>query len=240
MRRRDLAEHGVKQRLHVGAGFALGQGRPAIEAAGKNDREVELFFGRAELVEQLESLIDDPVRTCARTVDLVDHHDDLVTQRQRLLGHEARLRHRAFDRVNQQECAVNHRQHALDLATKVGVAGGIDDVDPGALVSDRTVLGEDGDAALFFDVVAVHHPLADLLVRGEGARLLEQAVDEGRLAVVNVGNDGDIAKTGVRAGSHESCLKSPARKWPRKVNVAGGSRAKKLTCYFTAPQHRRI
>src|SRR5207244_3784331 len=51
------------------------------------------------------------------------------------------------------------------------------------------------NAALALDVVRVHHPLGDVLVRGKGARLLQQLVDQGGFAVVDVGDDGDIAKS---------------------------------------------
>jgi hypothetical protein len=105
--------------------------REAVQAGGVDDREVELLFGGAELVEEVEGVVDHPVRTGARTVDLVDHDDGLEAQRQRLAGHEAGLRHRAFDGIDQQQHAVDHRQHALDFTAEVGVARGVDDVDVG-------------------------------------------------------------------------------------------------------------
>ena len=43
------------------------------------------------------------------------------------------------------------------------------------------------------DVVRVHDPLGDLLVRGEGAGLAQQLVDQRGLAMVDVGDDGDVA-----------------------------------------------
>ena len=77
---------------------------------------------------------------------------------------------------------------------EIGVAGGVDDVDAGVLPDDRGRLGEDGDAALALEIVRIHHPFGDALVLAEGAGLLEQLVDEGRLAVVDVGDDGDVAE----------------------------------------------
>jgi hypothetical protein len=59
---------------------------------------------------------------------------------------------------------------------------------------DRGVLREDGDPALALEVVGIHHPLDEVLVRGEGARLLQQLVDQGRFAVVDVGDDGDVSE----------------------------------------------
>ena len=57
----------------------------------------------------------------------------------------------------------------------------------------RQVLGQDGDAPLALQRVGVHHPLLHLLVLAEGARLAQHVVDQRRLAVVDVGDDGDIA-----------------------------------------------
>jgi hypothetical protein len=41
-------------------------------------------------------------------------------------------------------------------------------------VFDRAVLGEDGDPALALDVVAVHHPLGQMLELGESPGLHEE------------------------------------------------------------------
>ena len=77
---------------------------------------------------------------------------------------------------------------------------GIDDVDVDTVVIDRRILGENGDAALFFDIARVHDALVHLLVRGKGAGLAEQLVDQRGFTVVNVSNDGDVANS---AGGHE-------------------------------------
>ena len=69
----------------------------------------------------------------------------------------------------------------------------IDDIDVGTLVVDGGVLGKNRDATFPFQVVGVHHPLVHLLVFAEGSGLTEELVDQRGLAVVNVGNDGDVA-----------------------------------------------
>jgi hypothetical protein len=61
------------------------------------------------------------------------------------------------------------------------------------VIADRAVLREDRDPALALEVVAVHHPLGHVLVLGERARLDQQLVDERGLAVVDVGDDRDVA-----------------------------------------------
>ena len=98
-----------------------------------------------------------------------------------------------FGGVDQQHDAVHHRQHALDLAAEVGVARRVDDVDQDVAVVDGGVLGQDGDAALALELVAVHGPLGHPLVGAEDAGLPEHGVDQRGLAVVDVGDDGDVA-----------------------------------------------
>ena len=90
--------------------------------------------------------------------------------------------------------AVDHGQAPLDLAAEVGVAGGVDDVDLDAAVAHRGVLGQDGDALLPLEVAGVHDPVDHLLVGAERAGLAQHGVDQRRLAVVDVGHDGDVAE----------------------------------------------
>src|SRR5690606_22000858 len=147
---------------------------------------------------QVERLVVHPVRVGVGAVDLVDAQDGLQAHLERLGQHEFGLRHDAFLGVDQQHAAVDHAQDALDLAAEVGVAGGVDDVDPGlarlAVPHYRGALGQDGDAPLTLLVVGVHGALDGRLVGAEHARLGEKLIDEGGLAVVDVGDDGDVAQ----------------------------------------------
>ncbi len=167
--------------------------RVAVDGARVDDREVELRVVGAEVEHELEHLVDDLVRARAGTVDLVDDDHRLEPVLERVLEHEARLRHRALESVDDEQAPVGHLQDALDLAAEVGVARGVDDVDLGVVVADRDVLGEDRDAALALLVVGVEHALGDLLVVSEYVGRLEEPVDQRGLAVVDVGDDGDVA-----------------------------------------------
>src|SRR5262249_25141425 len=66
--------------------------------------------------------------------------------------------------------------------------------DAGVLPLHRRRLGENGDAALALQIVGVHRALGNPLVFAERAGLLQQAVDQRGLAMVDVGDDGDVAK----------------------------------------------
>ena len=127
-------------------------------------------------------------------VDLVDHHDDPVAQLQGLAEDEAGLGHGALRGVHQQDDAVDHLQDALHLAAKVGVARGVHNIDFHAVVLHGGVLGHDGDAPLPLQVVGVHDPLHGGLVLPVDAALLEHLVHQRGLAVVHVGDDGDVSQ----------------------------------------------
>ena len=65
---------------------------------------------------------------------------------------------------------------------------------------DRRLLGEDRDALLALEVARVQHAIDDGLVRAERTGLAEHRVHERGLAVVDVGDDGDVAEVGADRG----------------------------------------
>ncbi len=191
--RHALDDHLV-QRRHVLGHIVRVIAGDAVERRGVDHRKIQLFVVGAQVVEQVEHLVHDPVRPGARAVDLVDHHDRLQALLEGLGGHEPRLRHGAVHRVHQQQHRVHHRQDALDLAAEIGVARGVDDIDAVVVPLDGGVLRQDGDTALLFLVVGVHDPLGALVLAVQGAGLLQQLVHQRGLAVVDVGDNGDVAK----------------------------------------------
>ena len=87
----------------------------------------------------------------------------------------------------------------LSTRAEVGVAGCVDDVDPDRLVAirvvqrDSRVFRKDGDAALTLQLVGIHDALTHLGLLVEGVGLLEHGVDQCSFAMVNMGDDGDVA-----------------------------------------------
>ena len=107
----------------------------------------------------------------------------------------------AFAGIHQQHDAVHHLQSAFDLASEVAVAGCVHDVDLHIVIEDGGVLGQNGDAALALQVIGVHDPLDDVLIGAESAALLQHSVNQRGLAVVNVGDNGDVADAGTQMSS---------------------------------------
>ena len=197
-RRRDALEDQVEQRPEVGPerlGIRI-QGRLPGPRVAVDDRKLDLGLVCVEVEEELVHLVDDGLDPRVGPIDLVDDEDHRQPRLERLAQHEPRLRQRALARVDEQQHPVDHRQAALDLAAEIGVAGRVDDVDLRPAVADGGVLGEDRDPLLALEIHRVEHALGDVLVGAEGARLPQHRVDERRLAVIDVRDDGDVANIG--------------------------------------------
>ena len=69
----------------------------------------------------------------------------------------------------------------------------IHDINQQILVVDGGVLGENRDAAFALELVAVHGALGDAFVRPEHAALVQEGIDERGLAVIDVGDNRDVA-----------------------------------------------
>ena len=158
----------------------------------------------------------------ARSVDLPPQlfsHNDQQDQWQTLDGGVAvgdRLCLHALAGINHQDRALTGGQRAADFIGEVDVAGSIDEVQlVGLTVLRRVVQGHavrlDGDAALTLQV----HGVQDLgfhLAVGQAATDLDEAVGQGRLAMIDVGDDGKIAD--MTQVTHGSTLEKAAGRLP--------------------------
>ena len=144
--------------------------------------------------EEVEYLVMDVMGALVRLIDLVDHHDRPEAELQRLAEHEFGLRHRPFGGIDQDHDAVHHAEDPLHLAAEIGMAGRIDDVDPGIVPANRGAFREYRDTALALQIIGIEGALGHLLVGAEGAALAQQPVDERGFAVVDMGNYRNVAQ----------------------------------------------
>ena len=79
----------------------------------------------------------------------------------------------------------------------------VDNIDARLVPNHRGRFGENGDAALFFQIAAIHQPFIDRLIVAKQAGLLQNRVNERGFAVVNMGDNGNIAKIFCRGEGHE-------------------------------------
>jgi len=79
------------------------------------------------------------------------------------------------------------------LAAEIGVAGRVDDVDPHFVPDDRGAFREDRNAALALELVRIEGAFGNLLIGAESAALAQHRIDQGRLAMVDMCDDRDVA-----------------------------------------------
>ena len=193
LRRRHTFENRIEQRKDRLTRIVEIPDRPAVAAGSVKQRKLQLLVARIQLAEEVEHLRVDRIGPGVRLVDLVDDDHRAQIQLQRLVEHEPRLRHRPLGRIDEQDHAVRELQHALDLAAEIAVSRGVDHVDLGVPVLDADILGENRDSALAFEIVAVEKAVGDDLVLTENLGLAHDLIDQRRLAVVDVGNDGNVS-----------------------------------------------
>jgi hypothetical protein len=199
LRGRNLFDDGLVERGHAGvAGLVIEMALPLLRGKtelgrGIDGGEIELRVGRVEFEEELEDHVEHLVRTGVFAIDLVDDDDGLGAHFERLAKHELGLRLRAVEGIDDEHDAVDHLENALHFAAEIGVTGGVDDVDVIILVLERGVFGLDRDAFFALEIHRIHDAFDDGLVGAKGARLAEELIHERGLAVVNVGDNGDVA-----------------------------------------------
>ena len=139
-----------------------------------------------------------PFRTGSVAVDFVNHANSFEALIECLSKYPSCLRLWASDGISEKEHTIDHFHDSLHLGTEVGVARGVDDVN-GVFFAilwidpfNRQIFGLNCNPFFAFEIHRVHRALLHFLVFTVGAALLKQAVHESSLAVINVGDDGDI------------------------------------------------
>ena len=97
----DARKQHVEQRLQVHTTNVRVQRRLPRTRIAVDDGEIELFFVRVELEEELVDVVDHLGDAIIRAVHLVNHQDDRQVGLQCLPQHEASLRQRAVGGVYQ-------------------------------------------------------------------------------------------------------------------------------------------
>ena len=147
--------------------------------------------------EHLGDLVPRALHVGRGQVDLVEDGDDLEPAVEREVEVREGLRLDPLGGVDDQDGALAGGERARDLVGEVHVAGRVDEVERVLVPVARGVeqahgVGLDGDAPLLLEV----HGVEDLVHRLLGvhrAREGQQAVGQGGLAVVDVGDDREVA-----------------------------------------------
>ena len=197
---------GVDDHCAQGGGAVAGGGRDALDHSFEHfgDADPGLRAGEDGVAGvEADDLLDlgaDFLGLGGGEVDLVDDGDDLVVVLDRLVDVGEGLRFDALRCVDHEQRAFAGGEAARNLVGEVDVAGGVHQVQLVGLtvacgVAEADGLGLDGDPALALNVHVIKDLLAHLAVR-QPAGGLDQPVGEGRLAMVDVGDNAEVADVG--------------------------------------------
>ena len=167
--------------------------RPVLGRDAKNVRRVR--------PDEIVDLLRAPVRLGAGEVDLVEHRDDLEPRIEREKEVGQRLGLNALRGVHHENRPLAGRQRTGDLVGEVHMARRVDQVELVELAVARVVVHPhrvqlDGDAPLPLQIHGVQHLFAHQALV-ERARQLDQAVGQRGLAMVDVGDDAEVADVGL-------------------------------------------
>lgn len=204
-RRRNALDDRCQHFLDADAGLAAG-----TQDLGRIDRQGLLHLG------------NDHFRARDGQVNLVQHRHDCEIVLHRQIGVGDCLRLHALKRIDKQDAALAGGQAARNLVAEIDVPGRVDQVQLVGLVLVLVIDGHrvhaDGDAALALEVHGVQH-LRLKLASGDGPGLEQELVGERAFAVIDVGNDREVAdqlvrrahvpSTGERRGVSPTCGSKP-------------------------------
>ena len=165
----------------------------AVSGRAVNQREIQLVIICFQFDEEVQNFAFHVRNTLVRTVDLIDDNDRFQLMFQCLSEDVLGLGHRAFMGVYQKEYAVYHVQDTFHFAAEVSMPWGINDVDFNTIVHDGSVLCQNGNASFPFQRVGVHDTFCYFLVVPENMTLFQHGIDKGRLAMVDMGDNGNVA-----------------------------------------------
>ena len=181
---------GIEQLWHAFTGLR----RDAHDVVGRDAEDVLDLGGEA-------------VGVGGGEVDLVERGDDrqIVLEGEVAVGEGLRLD--ALGGVDDEHDPLARCQRTTHLVTEVDVAGSVDEVERVSLPVDAHVLRLDRDPPLALEVHRVEVLLAHV-ARLDGPGQFEDAVRERRLAVVDVGDDREVANL---RGHAVHCVPRPRR-----------------------------
>ena len=142
----------------------------------------------------------DPLRIGPWQVDLVEHRNDLQIVFQRQIHIRQGLGLHPLARIHHQQRPLTGLQGAAHLIGKINVARRINQIENVGFAISRLVfhpggLELDRDAPLPFQLHVVQELLLHV-ARRHGSRVLQQTIGQGGFAVVDMGNDAEIADPG--------------------------------------------
>src|ERR1051325_9639729 len=128
--RRNILHDNVKERRHILIAFLQISHGKSVLCARINDWKIELLVSCFQLDKKIENHVDDLMRPCIFSIDLVDDNDRFELVFQGLTQHETGLGLRAIMSIDDEQHAIDHFHDPFHFTTEIGVTRCVDNVDP--------------------------------------------------------------------------------------------------------------
>ena len=143
---------------------------------------------------KFKNLINYGIRSCFRTVNLIDTYDNRKFQLKCFSQNEFCLRHSTFKCINNKYNTIYHLKNTFYFSTEIGMSRSVNDIDLCIFINNCSVFGKNGNPSFPFNIAAVHDSFLYLLIGTEDTALSEQLIHQCGFAVVNVRDDRDVAE----------------------------------------------
>ena len=170
-RSRDVIQDGLKQRNHVFRFIVDIVSCISVSCRSKKERAVKLFVRCAQIDEKFKNFIDNFIRTCFRTVDLVDTYDNRELQCKSFFQNKFGLWHGTFKSVNQKNHSIDHLKDTFYFSAEIGMSRSVNDIDLCIFINNCSVFGKNGNSTFTFDIVGIHYSFGYFLIFTENTAL---------------------------------------------------------------------
>ena len=170
-RSRDVIQDGLKQRNHVFRFIVDIVSCISVSCRSKKERAVKLFVRCAQIDEKFKNFIDNFIRTCFRTVDLVDTYDNRELQCKCFFQNEFGLWHGTFKSVNKKNHSIDHLKDTFYFSTEIGMSRSVNDIDLCIFINNCSIFGKNGNSTFTFDIVGIHYSFGYFLIFTENTAL---------------------------------------------------------------------
>ena len=161
---------------------------------GIKNREFDLVISCIQVNEQVIYFIHNFIDPSIAPINFIDHKNNGQVFIKRFFQHESCLGQGAFTGIHKQQSTIHEIQAPFHFSAKICVTRCIHDVDLDIFVIDSCILGNDRNAALFFQVHGIHDTIFHFLMGLKRTALYQHSVDKGGFPVVHVSNDSNIPK----------------------------------------------
>ena len=130
-------------------------------------RTFKLVIRSTEVDKEFKHFINYVIRSCFRTVNLIDTYDNRKFQLESFSQNELCLRHSTFKCINNKYNTIYHLKNTFYFSTEVSMSRCVNDIDLNTIIMNGSILRKDCNSTLTLDIIRVHDTFFYFLILTE-------------------------------------------------------------------------